>query len=50
MGAPDIETRDYVAIASEMINDARIVPMDGRAHGTVPRWKGDARGRWEGAR
>ena len=25
-----IQTRDYVAIVSEMIHDARIVPMDGR--------------------
>ena len=43
-----ILTRDYVTIASEMIHDARIVPMDGRAHGTVPRWMGDSRGHWEG--
>jgi hypothetical protein len=44
-----IQTRDYVALVSEMIHDARIVPMDGRAHGTVARWMGDSRGRWEGA-
>ena len=44
-----IQTRDYVAIVSEMIHDARIVPMDGRPHGTVPRWMGDSRGRWDGA-
>jgi hypothetical protein len=43
-----VQTREYVAIVSEMIHDARIVPMDGRPHGTVPRWMGDARGRWEG--
>jgi len=43
-----VQTRDYVAIVSEMIHDARIVPMDGRPHGTVPRWMGDPRGRWEG--
>jgi hypothetical protein len=41
-----IQTRDYVAIVNEMIHDARIVPMDGRPHGTVPRWMGDSRGRW----
>jgi hypothetical protein len=44
-----IRTRGYVAIVSEMIHDARIVPMDGRPHGTVPRWMGDSRGRWEGS-
>jgi hypothetical protein len=44
-----IATRGYVALVSEMIHDARIVPMDGRVHGTVPRWMGDSRGRWEGA-
>ena len=41
-------TRDYTAIVSEMIHDARIVPMDGRAHGGVPRWMGDSRGYWDG--
>jgi hypothetical protein len=44
-----VQTRDYVAIVSEMIHDARIVPMDGRAHDVVPRWMGDSRGRWEGS-
>ena len=43
-----IQTRDYVAIVSEMIHDARIVPMDGRPHGTVARWMGDSRGSWDG--
>src|SRR2546423_13709892 len=44
-----VQTRDTIAIVSDMIHDARIVPMDGRPHGTVPRWMGDSRGRWEGA-
>src|SRR5437870_2427866 len=43
-----VQTRDYIVIVNEMIHDARIVPMDGRPHGTVPRWMGDARGRWDG--
>ena len=30
-----------------MIHDARIVPMDGRPHGTMPRWLGDSRGHWD---
>jgi len=42
-----VQTRDHVAIVSEMIHDARIVPMDGRAHGAVRRWMGDSRGHWE---
>jgi hypothetical protein len=44
-----VQTRDYTAIVNEMIHDARIVPTDGRPHGTIPRWMGDSRGHWEGA-
>lgn len=44
------QTRDYVAILSEMIHDVRIIPLDGRPH--IPQgmrqWMGDSRGRWEG--
>src|SRR5262249_23731547 len=45
-----VQTRDYVAIANEMIHDVRIVPIDGRPHlpGAIRRWQGDPRGRWEG--
>lgn len=38
----------YVVIVTEMIHAARIIPTDGRPHGTVRRWQGDSRGRWEG--
>jgi mono/diheme cytochrome c family protein len=40
----------YVIIATEMIHDARIVPLDGRAHApaSVRSWQGDSRGRWDG--
>ena len=33
-----------------MVNDARIVPLDGRPHVTenIRQWRGDARGHWEG--
>jgi hypothetical protein len=33
-----------------MINDARIIPLDGRPHlpASIRQWKGDSRGRWEG--
>ncbi|HUF69190.1 MAG TPA: hypothetical protein VMM79_11170 [Longimicrobiales bacterium] len=40
----------YVVIVNEMVHDARIVPLDGRAHvgSSIQLWTGDARGRWEG--
>jgi len=39
----------YVVILNEMINDARIVPLDGRPHlaPDIRQWRGDSRGRWE---
>ena len=43
-----VQTRDYVVIHTEMVHEARIVPLDGRPHGKLPRWSGDSRGRWEG--
>jgi hypothetical protein len=44
-----VQTRGYVAIVSEMIHDARVVPLDGRPHGAGRRWMGDPRGHWDGA-
>jgi hypothetical protein len=45
-----IQTANYVMILSEMIHDARIIPLDGRPHvaANVRRWLGDSRGHWEG--
>jgi hypothetical protein len=45
-----LQTPDHVALVVEMIHDARIVPLDGRARlpSTIDQWMGDARGRWEG--
>ena len=45
-----LQTPDYVVILVEMIHDARIIPLDGRAHvpPQVGQWMGDSRGRWEG--
>jgi hypothetical protein len=31
-----------------MVHSARIIPTDGRPHGTLRQWMGDSRGRWEG--
>jgi hypothetical protein len=43
-----VQTPGYVVVFTEMIHEARIIPTDGRPHGTTPRWTGDSRGRWEG--
>jgi len=41
------QTADYVVILNEMVHNARIVPLDGRSHGTIRQWAGDSRGRWD---
>ena len=45
-----LQTPDYVVILVEMIHDARIIPLDGRAHlpSQIGQWMGDSRARWEG--
>ena len=43
------QTREYVTIYNETSHHARIVPMDGRPHGTIRQWMGDSRGHWEGS-
>ncbi|HYM19338.1 MAG TPA: hypothetical protein VEU06_12285 [Micropepsaceae bacterium] len=43
-----VQTPGYVVILNEMVHSARIVPMDGRPHGSIRQWKGDSRGHWEG--
>jgi hypothetical protein len=44
------QTPTHVAVLTEMVHDARIIPIDGRpslpAH--LRQWKGDSRGRWDG--
>jgi len=45
-----IQSPGYVVIYLEAIHDARIIPLDGRAHapGNVRAWNGDSIGHWEG--
>jgi hypothetical protein len=45
-----IQVPGYVVIASEMIHETRIIPVDGRpALGAALRqWNGESRGRWDG--
>ena len=42
------QTEDYVVLLNEMNHNARIVPLDGRAHVDLQQWTGDSRGHWEG--
>jgi hypothetical protein len=41
----------YVVILSEMIHDARVIPLDGRPHVSpeIRAWMGDSRGHWDGS-
>ena len=44
------QTPGYVVILTELIHDARVVPMDGREHlpQNIRQWLGDSRGDWDG--
>ena len=44
-----LQAPGYVAIVNEHIHNTRIIPIDGRPHGSIPQWVGDSRERWEGA-
>jgi len=45
-----VQGRDTVLVFTEMVHEARFVPLDGRPHlpASVRQWQGDSRGRWEG--
>ena len=45
-----VQTPDHVLLFTEMVHNARIVPMDGRAHlpEQITEWSGDSRGHWDG--
>jgi hypothetical protein len=45
-----VQTPTHIVIVSEMIHDARVIPLDGRPRPDrrVTSWDGEARGRWEG--
>ena len=48
MNVQIFQTADHVVLLNEMVHNARIIPLDGSAHGTVPQWTGVSRGHWEG--
>ena len=43
-----LQTPGHVVILNEMIHSARVIPLDGRPHGSIRQWSGDSRGHWEG--
>ncbi len=45
-----IQSPKHVVIFTEMIHDARVIPIDGSAHlpAEMTKWTGDSRGHWEG--
>jgi hypothetical protein len=45
-----VQNPTSVVVTTEMIHDARVIPLDGRPHlpSTVHQWLGDSRGHWEG--
>ena len=45
-----LQSPTHVVIIQELIHDARVIPLDGRAHldGGIRQWHGDSRGHWEG--
>lgn len=45
-----LQFSDHVVVVTEMIHDARIVPLDGRPHlhPAITQWAGNSRGHWEG--
>jgi hypothetical protein len=45
-----VQTAGYIVLHSEMIHEARVIPLDGRPHlgAEIKSWDGDSRGHWEG--
>jgi len=45
-----MQTEDYVILVHEMMNEPRIIPLDGGdpAENALPQWLGNSRGHWEG--
>lgn len=50
-GIQILQSPGYVVINLEMIHEARIVPVDGRAAlaGAITQWMGESRGHWQGS-
>jgi len=44
-----VQSPGYVTILHEEYLDRRVIPTDGRSHGSIRQWFGDAVGKWEGS-
>jgi hypothetical protein len=44
-----VQSPGYVTILHEEYLDRRVIPTDGRGHGSIRQWFGDAVGKWEGS-
>ena len=46
-----VQVPGYVVLMTEVIHEARIIPLDNRSHlpETIRLWSGDSRGRWDGS-
>jgi hypothetical protein len=42
------QNHDYVVLVTEMVHDARIIPLDGRPFDDIAQWKGESRGHFAG--
>jgi hypothetical protein len=49
-GQEIVQAPGYVTILQEMVHEARVIPLDGRAHASpnIRSYMGDPRGHWEG--
>ncbi len=43
-----VQSPGYITILHEEYRDRRVIPVDGRAHGTIRQWFGDSIGYWNG--
>lgn len=45
-----VQTAETLLVQTEMVHDARVIPLDGRPRlpGHIRQFRGDSRGRWEG--
>lgn len=44
------QTENHVVLLTEMVHDARVIPLDGRPHlpPALRQWRGDSRAHWDG--